>query len=338
MERGGKIPHPREEKTMPCLTISLRPQALWLFVLCTMALSACASPPVQQSLLYLPPAPTGIGLSHVPTFLTEGTEQTYNRIGTPAVRHLSGEEALIAVDPTKATLYFETQDFTTARGTYRNLIYRLHFPEVPLPHLTAGANPGLLVIYTLDEKSTLLLVTTLHTCGCYLAFMPTSAMPAHFLPEEWSNQLQEVYGQWLPGLLPLPVDDTSRLLLSIESETHRIKDAAFLPFSALNQLAPTDAMGLAPMLDLYHLPYGDATLPFFESEGRRHGYVKNNTKIFERLLMSWWVFDLYIGEDKAYSQHDDSDVPLYTSLKIWARKSSDLKNFPEFLKYWGWRL
>lgn len=61
-------------------------------------------------------------------------------------------------------------------------------------------------------------------------------------------------------------------------------------------------------------------------------------KILERLLMSWWALDLYVGEDKAYSIHDKSGAVFYTSLKFWARQASDMKNFPEFLKYWGWNL
>lgn len=92
------------------------------------------------------------------------------------------------------------------------------------------------------------------------------------------------------------------------------------------------------MLDLYYLPYQDKTVSFFETEGSRKGYVKDNTKLLERFLISWWAFDFQVGEDKAYSTHDKSDTVFNTSLKFWARKASDLKDFPKFLDYWGWRL
>lgn len=247
------------------------------------------------------------------------------------------------VDPAKASLYFETQQFTTANGTYTNLIYRLHFSEVPFlwtsPHLTAGNNPGLLVIYTLDEASTLLLVTSVHTCGCFLAFTPTAVMPPSFFPDNWPLGRQEVYGQTLPALLPLPTEaSATRLLFSLESETHRIRDAAAVSTAALEQFSQERNIAMRPMQNLYALPYGDSTVSFFEDQGPRRGYVKNNTKIWERLLMSWWAFDLNVGEDKAYSLLDQSGTIFYTSLKFWTREDSDLKNFTQFLNYWGWRL
>lgn len=314
-----------------------------LLVICLVALSACASAPRSPALVYLPTPPSGVAPVHTPAFLVDDGEQPFNRIGTPAAREEGCRDPLVLVDPAKASLYFETQQFSTAKGSYTNLIYRLHFSEVPFlwtsPHLTAGNNPGLLVIYTLDQTSTLLLVTSVHTCGCFLAFTPTSAMPPSFFPDNWSLEPQEVYGQTLPGLLPLPTEaSATRLLFSLESETHRIRDAAAVSAASLAQFSQERNIAMRPMQDLYTLPYGNTTVSFFEDEGPRRGYVKNNTKILERLLMSWWAFDLQVGEDKAYSLLDESDTIFYTSLKFWAREESDLKNFPQFLKYWGWQL
>ena len=95
---------------------------------------------------------------------------------------------------------------------------------------------------------------------------------------------------------------------------------------------------LRPMEDLQSIPLGDSTISFFEKDGSRTGYVKGSYKPFERLLMSWWSFDLRVGEDKAYWPKEKTGAIFYTSLKYWAREDSDMRNFPRFLKYWGWNL
>ena len=327
---------------MNCGIKWLRHLTTWLLLLCPLLLAACAGTPKSQAWVYLPDTPAATHPQHLPALLVDAPEEPHNRIGTPAAKERSDREPLIIVDPGQASLYFEVQQFSTAKSTYTNLVYRLHFPEVPFlwtsPHLTAGPNPGFLLIFTLDASSTLLLITTVHTCGCYLAFIPTSALPVAALPEGWSTARQSVYGQTLPGLLPLPADDTAPLLFAFESQTHRLRDVAFFPKALLEEQHFVKKMAVRPMLDLYSLPYQGKTVSFFESEGPRRGYVKNNSKILEWLLMSWWAFDSRIGEDKAFSVHDDSEVPFYTSLKPWAREASDLKNFPAFLSYWGWRL
>jgi hypothetical protein len=249
----------------------------------------------------------------------------------------------IFVDPQRPTIYFESQDFQTAKGRYTNLIYRIHFQEVPLDwsriNLTAGRNSGLLVIYTLEETGTLLLVTSVHTCGCFLAFLPTDAMPKNSLPANWTTSPQSVYGQTLPGILDLGKDQTkSRLVFTLASETHRIGDVTVAAEDFSNITADPVIMDLLPMQALHHLPFHDKTVSFFETDGPRAGYVRNNTKILERLFISWWAMDLHVGEDKAYGKDDKSGAIFYTSLKFWDRKASDLKDFPTFLAYWGWRL
>jgi hypothetical protein len=97
-------------------------------------------------------------------------------------------------------------------------------------------------------------------------------------------------------------------------------------------------MEILLMNDLYQLPFKDTTESFFEMDGARKGYVRNNTNFLERLFISWWALDLYVGQDKAYGSADTSETIFYTSLKFWDRKVSDLKNFPRFLSYWGWQL
>ncbi|MBU1568667.1 MAG: hypothetical protein KJ630_23945 [Proteobacteria bacterium] len=309
-------------------------------------LASCAHSPVaplDQTSLYLSPAPASIAAENTPIFLIKQATQPFNKIGGPSAGTGSNNDLKIFVDPEKPTVFFETQVFNTKKGQYTNLIYRIHFQEVPLGwtslNLTAGRNPGLLFIYTLDEAGTLILVTTVHTCGCYLAFFPTEAMPRQFLPRTWPTEPQSVYGYTLPSSLKIPREKSdSRIAFTLESETHRISDVTVTDSTTRQAIPHQVKTHLKPMLDLYYLPYQNKTVSFFETEGSRQGYVKNNTKILERLFISWWAFDLQVGEDKAYSSHDTSDTIFYTSLKFWARKASDLKNFPEFLDYWGWHL
>jgi hypothetical protein len=315
--------------------------AAWAFIL-----TGCAHAPpdpFEQATLYTPSAPPSIATVNTPTFLVREADKPYNKIGTPHVERGDDQQPNISVNPETPTVYFETQEFTTAKGLYTNLIYRIHFQEVPLGwtsiNLTAGQNPGLLFIYTLDEAGTLLLVTTVHTCGCYLAFLPTGAMPREYLPPDWPTAPQDVYGYTLPSSLPLSGEKTDeQIAFTLENATHRIGAVTVLDNPIRQTLPQQIQMHLKPMLDLYYLPYQDKTVSFFETEGSRRGYVKNNTKILERLFMSWWAFDLHVGEDKAYSTYDKSETIFYTSLKFWDRQASDLKNFSEFLAYWGWRL
>ncbi len=54
--------------------------------------------------------------------------------------------------------------------------------------------------------------------------------------------------------------------------------------------------------------------------------------------MGWWAFDWRIGEDKKLGKTRDDGIVFYTSLKPWARKASDMRDFEAFLLYWKWGL
>ena len=98
-------------------------------------------------------------------------------------------------------------------------------------------------------------------------------------------------------------------------------------------------MLMAPNDALYQLPMGEAeAASFFYGEGRRRGYVKGSKKPFERLFMSWWAFDSYIGRDKAFGPADETGTIFYTSAKFWQRRASDMWAFADFLRFYGWDL
>lgn len=312
-------------------------------------LTSCAGPHMakenQQYLAYSIAGQEVPADKALPVFLVENPEQRFNLIGTPRATEGQDEREAIFIDTAKPTVYSQLYRFSTAKASYTNVVYRIHFPETPFTlsplQIGAGNNVGLLFIVTFDTQERPVLVTTLHTCGCYLAFVPTSFLPDAALPDGWrKDQRQYVYSQSLPGFLDYSGRDPRgiRLVFQIENASHRIYDISLSDSTA--QLGrQTRIAQLAPLQSLENLPTKNGeTLSFYETSGPRKGYVRDSHKIGERVLISWWALDWRVGEDKKFAP-DSTDEPIfYTSLKPWARQASDIRNFPVFLKYWGWKL
>lgn len=283
----------------------------------------------------------GLLARHAPIFVLQGAEEPHNRIGAAAARLDEDGREEVYVDPDRPVVYGRRLAFQTPCGAYTNLVYRVHFPRVPLPHLTAGRNVGLLAVVTLDEQGRPALLTTVHTCGCYVAVVPTSYLPAEARPEGWGPAELEVHGESLPGLLVYPpeFDATYRPVIVLREDIHRVMDLRVEDVrEAAWRYEPAAAAALAPIGALDALPLGGCATSFFETEGGRRGYVKGSHKPLERLLMSWWALDWRVGEDKRYGPRGEMGTPFYTSLKPWRREESDMWRFAEFLHYWGWRL
>lgn len=310
-------------------------------------LSACAStsgPKATDRLaVYAVPNDGTLLGRHAPVFLVENNSAAHNRIGTPQAVFTADEKEKISVDSGRATFYARQQAFTTPGGTYTNLVYRVHFAEVPggwTPfYLIAGRNVGLLVIITLNDRQQPLLITTVHTCGCYLAFVPTSHLASEAWPVGWPKGRQDVYGENLPTFLDytgLPPKRT-RPVIVLRDGTHRVKDMRWADAGTSGDAAAITAK-LKPMDVLERLPLERAGITsLYESSGSRRGYVKESYKRRERLLMSWWALDWRVGEDKKFGLDKTDGIEFYTSLKPWARGASDMRDFAAFLKYWGWR-
>jgi len=308
-----------------------------LFLLLTLV-SGCSTLPdknVAQGQWHYGNDTTTLAARYSPLISVENGAQRYNRIGHAAARIDNEGEEEIYIATNQAVIYTQQQPFTTAHGDYLNLIYRLHLPRVPARHLTAGNNGGLIVVVTLNAQRQPLLITTVHSCGCYLAFVPTSLLPASAYPDGWAITGQEVYGEWLPGLLNYPLGNNWHPHLLLRSGNHRVMN---IDVAQADQLPNLIATELQPMTALEQLPLGDGTTSFFYHQGRLRGYVKNAYKPWEQLLMSWWTFDLNIGRDKMLGDPEETGVVFYTSLKPWARDESNLWFFADFLSYWGWRL
>lgn len=316
-------------------------------LLSSLFLSSCASlpqhPPVKELKAYKISGDKSLLSRYSPIFIVEKYEDEFNLIGTPSAQMTKDMREEVFVDHAGPTIYTEVRNFQTSKGSYTNLIYRIHFEKVPfglIPfHIGQGKNVGLFVIVTLNSKYEPLLYTTVHTCGCYIAFIPTSYMSHDALPKSWEKERQSVFGESLPGLLHykgLTLNDTKSMIL-IRDGSHRVKDMWLARSTSLEKYNTVIA-DTQPMISLESLSLKDRTTSFYETSGPRKGYVKGSQKPWERLLMSWWAFDWRIGEDKRLGKNKYDGPLFYTSLKPWARGKSDLRDFANFLSYWGWGL
>ncbi|NOX26627.1 MAG: hypothetical protein GXP21_00290 [Gammaproteobacteria bacterium] len=279
---------------------------------------------------------------HAPLLRVEQNEQDHNKIGTVIASKNDANKIKIDIDTSQATLYGEQISFQGEHGRYTNLIYRFHFSRVPfslLPFsLTYGSNVGLFVIITLNEAEKPILVSAVHSCGCYLAFIPTDQLIDSAFPKNWPKEKQTVFGESLPSIIKL-TDNKSRFIIDLRNSNHRVHNVSAINKKSLSGDSFVIPMRLSPIDSLRNLPLGDGTTTsMFTNKGARKGYVKGSNKPFEALLMSWWAFDPQIGVDKDYGDPEKTGTIFYTSLKPWHRKASNMWPFTGFLEFWGWSL
>ena len=283
---------------------------------------------------------------HAPLFVIQSDAEPHNRIGTPVARRDARGRERVSVDPAKATAYTQTQEFRTARGRYTNLIYRVHFERVPGLHLTTGRNVGLLAIVTLNEAGEPVLLTLVHTCGCFLAVVPTSYLPADAFPKGWDKAGQTIHGERLPGVLlcPRPFDPAYcpvpayRPVLFLRDGTHRVMDVRMERADEAAWRYAVAPLRLEPMAALDRLPLDGGTTSFFVEDGPRKGFVKDSHKPLERFLIGWWTLDFNVGRDKRFGPREESATTFYTSLDPTRRRATDLWRFAECLANLGWGL
>lgn len=325
-------------------------EKIFFIAVAALLLSACASMPhvatEHPAVAYVAQDDGSLLVRHAPIIVPQNQYKTYNQIGRPSARYdAHGKKEQIYIDPAAPVFYTQQQTFQTSKGQYTNLIYRVHFTEVPFQffpfNITAGKNGGLLIVITLDSAKQPVLVTTVHTCGCYVAIIPTQFLSAQDYPEAWDTaQPQGIYGEHLPSRLLYPdkPDSTNtnyRPVIFLRDGTHRVMDVKISTADAYNPvITPIESAET-----LKNLPLGrNNTTSFYVESGLRQGYVKESFKPFELALMSWWVLDPFVGVDKEFSADPATGPVFYTSLAPWNRKASDMRNFAKFLAFWGWRL
>lgn len=278
-----------------------------------------------------------------PAFVVYGHSQAYNRIGRPKVVLDNEGRERVFIDPDDPVVYFLRRTFKTEKAVYTNHIYRIHFSQIPFSlipfNLSSGKNVGLMVVVTLNAQNLPVLVTTVHTCGCYKAIVPTQYLPPDAFPEGWSGERMRVYGEHLPTLLKFNSIQSPEIMVHLRPGVHRVMDIDVR--EARDLYSPPfkiATMKMESLDQLNHLPVNGGTTSFYHSDGVLKGHVKGSVKPLETLFLSLISLDLFVGTDKAYGDADETGNPFYTSLKPWRRKDSDMWDFAGFLWYWGWRL
>jgi len=301
--------------------------------------------PVEVSDVYTVQGNSGSPATRfAPMFLVYDYQNDCNRIGQPSAKYEDNGSEHIFVDIEKPVFYYMERQFKTDKGLYTNYIYRVHFPQVPFSlfpfYLTSGNNVGLMIIVTVDSENRPALITSVHTCGCYLAIVPTSHLPCDSLPENWKEGPKKVYGEILPGKLDYTQKQNPKVLVYLRPDVHRVMNLEIIEDPVLdngNGFKITDAP-LVPMVDLETIPINGKTTSFYHNKGLMKGHVRGSVKYWESIFMSLVSLDLFVGTDKAYADTEVTDNPFYTSLKPWNRDSSNIWNFARFLEFWGWKL
>ncbi len=279
-----------------------------------------------------------------PGFLTYEYQNIHNRIGRPSASYDEKGREHIYIDTDYPVMYYMVREFSTGRGKYTNYIYRVHFPEVPFSlvpfNLTAGKNVGLIVIVTVDSKNRPLLITSVHTCGCYLAIVPTSHLPSDALPEDWEEEPLRVYGERLPWKIEYMEKEDPKILVYLRPDVHRVMNLEVIEGNDLrmNRGFKKISTALLNIDELERIPIDDKSTSFYYQEGMLKGHVKGSVKLWESILFSTISLDLFVGTDKVYADPEVTGNPFYTSIKPWNRNSSDMWDFAEFLEFWGWKL
>jgi len=281
-----------------------------------------------------------------PVFLVYDFNHRHNRVGRPtASREENGRER-ITIDTDQPTVYVKKESFSTPKNSYTNLIYRVHFPAIPFSlvpfNLTAGKNPGLIIVITLNRREEPVLVTSVHTCGCYKAIVSTTYLPDEALPQKRRKKpgplSLDVYGEQLPAIVDYQSRNDPSLLVTLRPDVHRVMDLQIIdgwtlesPQSDLHILD----VSLEPIDNLDRLSINGDAISFYYEEGMMKDHVKGAIKPLETILLSWASLDFFVGTDKMYGSRDN---PFYTSLKPWNRQKSDMNDFARFLQFWRWGL
>ncbi len=293
----------------------------------------------------LTPVEEQLFLNYAPGFVIEDNHLIYNKIGEAHLRRLETKKIQAYIDPTQPKIYVQKIPFTTAKGSYTNLVYRIHFQKVPFSlmpfNITAGNSGGLLIFVTLNDKNEPILLTTVHTCGCYTSVIPTNFLSKDAFPADWKEEAVYRYGEKHPGLLhyPEPFSSQYHPIYYMRSQTHRVADVFIEKISGVKDRYSDNPMPLASMNNLDHLKIDEETeLGSFYYDGLNKGFVRSVYKPFEFLFMSLIAMDMNIGVDKKYAPHTELRSRFYTSLNPLNRKKSDAWDFAKFLQFWGWEL
>ena len=271
---------------------------------------------------------TALLLRHAPVFIVRENEDAVNRIGTPEIRHES-ERDRVLVNPANPRIYAEVRRDRLGATPVLQLVYRVHFQAVPFASkvfFEAHRNAGVLAIVTLTErKRQPIFFTTVHTCGCFLALLPTDRVPQEVLPAKWPKTSKRVTGKTLPAVVTYPKPGQGRLVVRLEPKTHRVEHIETT--AALPKDVPRTVMLLHSMKELHRLAVvggGGRRGSFFHTSGPLRGYVRGAWSPIEGLALGVFLLDPMLGSDKDFGDPEITSTRFYTSLWPWERNASRL--------------
>lgn len=291
---------------------------------------------------FVAPAEGSLAARFAPIFVVEQADESYNLIGTPSAA-ARGDKVDVFVDSAQPAIYTEALSFSASERHYRNLFYRVHFERSPFTlvpfNASAGENVGIMAVVTLDESDRPVLLTTVHTCGCYHAIIPTNFLPESAYPDTWDKNGQEIYGEHLTGHLDYSGDPSLRPTILVRSGTHRIMEVSMRSLDTLHEQGEVVESPLQPVesLKLLKTPEGEETSFYFE-KGRKRGLVKGAHKPWETLLFGLWIGDAHVGQDREFGSKEETGRLFYTTLNPRKKQKSDMSDFAGFLAQNGWKL
>jgi hypothetical protein len=297
----------------------------------------------SRTVAYVVDGGEGAVARFAPVFLIEHDEVPHNKIGTPSARLDESGKEVVFVDPSHPTVYTEVATFDTERGHYTNLIYRIHFEENPFTlvplNVGAGKNVGAIAVITLNANSEPVWLTTVQSCGCYHAIIPTDYLAKDAYPDGWDTAGLTVYGEQLPGLLPMrEASPDARLAITIRGDSHRCMGVDVRPLSAVEAEYPLVQAATAPVATLKSLPLPDGgKTSFFHTRGHRKGLVKGAYKPLETLLFGLWAWDHNVGQDREYGAKEAVGRRFYTTLFFARKKDADMWHYAQYLEHNGWK-
>ncbi|MBF0245881.1 MAG: hypothetical protein HQL31_11540 [Planctomycetes bacterium] len=317
------------------------------------ALSGITFPAYAKTSVYIPPSSPEVSPNSTtedllrrfaPVWLAPETEASFNRIGKPELYRGWLGCTKARVNPDQAALYAEVRADNIGSEPVLQLVYRIHFEKIPLRlsryFFEAHRNPGLLVIVTLDSTSYKpIFVTATPTCGCYRIVLPTDHFDRPKVPEDWPEEIG-LYGQHLPGILRIPENNGSRLIVSLAPASHRIVDLSFS--DELPEGSPIK-LPVVALDTLRHLPIAGDTKgregSLFYSSGPLRGHVRGAWNPMEGLTLFGLIsLDPTVGMDKDFGDPKLTGTPFYTSLPFWKHSRSRLDRFNSILVDLGFRL
>jgi hypothetical protein len=203
-----------------------------------------------------------------PVFEIE-TGADYDRIG----RLRWTTAGVLAVDTAEPVVYYRmalTRHREYGDQALAQIVYTIWFPERPRDHaldLLAGHLDGVMWRVTLSPEGEPLLYDSIHPCGCYHLFFPTSrvhAVPAPVDNEEWA---------FVPATLAAHSVE-ARIALRIATRSH------YLVKVALDTPGGTADYQLLPEADLRSLPYGNERRSAYAPDGMISGTERGERVFF----------------------------------------------------------